>query len=97
MHLNGTFWLVGGHRFDGQYNPMGHNTYTQSYTEEILPFTISGSFPNLTVSKLVPIEDTDELHRRDYNVTYMTDGSDYYFNIWSGFSKKLRICPTSTL
>ena len=93
MRLNGTFWLVGGHRFDGQYNPMGHNTYTQSYTEEILPFTVSGAFPNLTVSKLDPVEDTDELHRRDYNVTYMTDGSDFYFNIWSGVFQKTADLP----
>ena len=93
LHLDGTFWLAGGHRFDGQYNPMGHNTYTQSYTEEILPFTVSGTFPNLSVSKLDPIVDTDELHRRDYNVTYMTDGSDYYFNIWSGVFQKTADLP----
>ena len=93
MHLNSTFWLIGGHRFDGQYNPMGHNTYTQIYTEEILPFTVNGTFPNLTIAKLDPIEDTDELHRRDYNVTYMTDGSDYYFNIWSGVFQKTANLP----
>ena len=93
MHLDGKFWLVGGHRFDGQYNPMGHNTYTQSYTEEILPFTLSGTFPNLTISKLDPIVDTDELHRRDYNVTYMSDGSGYYFNIWSGVFQKTADLP----
>lgn len=93
MHLDGKFWLVGGHRFDGQYNPMGHNTYTQSYTEEILPFSVSGTFPNLTISKLDPIVDADELHRRDYNVTYMSDGTDYYFNIWSGVFQKTADLP----
>jgi hypothetical protein len=72
---------------------MGHNTYAQSYTEEILPFTVSGTFPNLTISKLDPIVDTDELHRRDYNVTYMVDGSGYYFNIWSGVFQKTANLP----
>ena len=93
MHLNGTFWLVGGHRFDGQYNPMGHNTYTQTYTEEILPFTLSGTFPNLSYTKLPAIQDSDELHRRDYNVTYMTDGQDVFYNIWSGVFQKTADLP----
>jgi hypothetical protein len=88
MHLDSTFWLVGGQRFDGQYNPMGHNTYTQNYTESVLPFTVSGTFPNLSVSKATPIVDTNEFHRRDYNVTYMTDGSEFFMNLWSGVFQK---------
>ena len=88
MHLDSTFWLVGGHRFDGQYNPMGHDTYTQTYTEAIRPFKVSGEFPALGLTKLAPIIDTDELHRRDYNVTYMTDGSEYFYTVWSGVFQK---------
>ncbi|MFN3800546.1 hypothetical protein [Belliella pelovolcani] len=29
------FYLVGGHRFDGRYNPMGNPTFTQTYTNQI--------------------------------------------------------------
>jgi hypothetical protein len=83
LYLDGTFYLVGGHRFDGQYNPMGHNTFTQAYTEKVLPFTVSGTFPSLSISKGTPMVDTDELHRRDYNVTYMMDGGQTYFTAWS--------------
>jgi len=88
MHLDGSFYLVGGHRFDGQYNPMGHNTFTQAYSEQVLPFTVSGTFPNLNYSKGTAIVDSNELHRRDYNVTYMTDGTETYFNAWSGVFQK---------
>ena len=31
--LNGVYYLAGGHRFDGRYNPMNNPTFTQTYTE----------------------------------------------------------------
>jgi len=93
LYLDGAFYLVGGHRFDGQYNPMGHNTFTQAYTEKVLPFTVSGTFPSLSISKGTPMVDTDELHRRDYNVTYMMDGGQTYFTAWSGVFQKTANLP----
>lgn len=94
MHNNSTFYLVGGQRFDGQYNPMGHNTYVQTYTEAVRPFEISGTFPNLSADTLSYIVDADELHRRDYNVTYMTpNGTDLYFTAWSGVFQKTADLP----
>ena len=93
LELGGTFYLIGGHRFDGQYNPMGHNTYTQSYTEAVRPFSINGTFPNLSYTFDAYFVDTDELHRRDYNVTYMTDGSETYITAWSGVFQKTANLP----
>jgi hypothetical protein len=93
MFLDSTFYLVGGQRFDGQYNPMGHNTYVQSYTEAVRRFTVSGTFPNLSVDTLSSWVDTDELHRRDYNVTYMTDGTNTTINAWSGVFQKSADLP----
>lgn len=84
LQLDTTFLLIGGQRFDGQYNPMGHNTYVQEYTNAIRRFSVSGAFPNLSVQHYTAIVDTAELHRRDYNVTYMTDGSNLDINAWSG-------------
>jgi hypothetical protein len=93
LYLDSTFYLMGGHRFDGQYNPMGHNTFTQAYTEQVLPFIVSGTFPSLSISKGTPMVDTDELHRRDYNVTCMMDGSQTYFTAWSGVFQKTADLP----
>ena len=84
LQLDTTFMLVGGQRFDGQYNPMGHNTYVQAYTNAIRRFGVSGTFPNLSIQHYTAIVDTAELHRRDYNVTYMTDGTTLNLNAWSG-------------
>ncbi len=62
------FYLVGGHRFDGRYNPMNHATFVQTYTDAIRKFQLnningSWSFDNYTV-----ISDPVHLHRRDYNL-----------------------------
>lgn len=65
--INDTYYLVGGNRFDGNYNPMGNPTYTQVYTNAIRKFNIADDGTSLTITHLPSITDTDNLHRRDYN------------------------------
>ncbi|WP_321538775.1 Kelch repeat-containing protein [Flavobacterium piscinae] len=66
--INTTFYLVGGHRFDGRYNPMGNPTFTQTYTNQIRKFTIDNSGTQLSFSLIEQITDPIHLHRRDYNL-----------------------------
>ncbi len=66
--LNGTFYLVGGHRFDGRYNPMGNPTYTQTYTNAIRTFTIDNNGSNLSFGNYSEVTDPVHLRRRDYNL-----------------------------
>jgi hypothetical protein len=68
--INNTYYLVGGNRFDGDYNPMGNPTYTQVYTEAIRKFIIDDDGTTLTVNHLPGISDPTNLHRRDYNVVH---------------------------
>ncbi len=63
-----TYYLVGGQRFDGRYNPMGNPTYTQTYTSAIRKFKINDDGTNLSVTHLPGHTDATNLHRRDYNV-----------------------------
>jgi hypothetical protein len=63
-----TYYLVGGQKFDGRYNPMGHNTYVQVYSNQIRKFKIDDDGVNLTITHLPYYTDTINLHRRDYNV-----------------------------
>ncbi len=65
--LNGIFYLVGGHQFDGRYNPMGHATYTQSYSNQIRKFNINNG-TQLSFGNYSAITDAVHLHRRDYNL-----------------------------
>ncbi|MCU0345612.1 MAG: T9SS type A sorting domain-containing protein [Saprospiraceae bacterium] len=70
-HLNkvyDTFYLTGGQRFDGRYNPMNGPSFTQTYTDAIRKFKLLDDGTTLTVAHLPAIVDADNLHRRDYNV-----------------------------
>lgn len=63
-----TFYLVGGHRFDGRYNPMGNPTFTQTYSNQIRKFTIDNSGTQLSFANYETITDPIHLRRRDYNL-----------------------------
>lgn len=66
--IGNTFYLVGGHRFDGRYNPMNNPTFTQTYSNGIRKFTIDNSGSNLSYANYEEIVDAVHLHRRDYNL-----------------------------
>lgn len=76
--INNTFYLIGGNRFDGNYNPMGNPTYTQVYTDAIRKFALSDNGTSITITHLETINDAANLHRRDYNAVpqILTDGSE---------------------
>lgn len=63
-----TFYLVGGHRFDGRYNPMNGPSFTQTYSNAIRKFTIDNSGTSLSFANYEEIVDAVHLHRRDYNL-----------------------------
>lgn len=65
--INNTFYLIGGNKFDGNYNPMGNPTYTQVYTDAIRKFNLSDNGTNIKINHLPTITDATNLHRRDYN------------------------------
>jgi hypothetical protein len=66
--INNTFYLIGGHRFDGRYNPMNNPTFTQTYSNQIRKFSIDNSGTQLSISNYEAITDAVHLHRRDYNL-----------------------------
>lgn len=66
--IDNTFYLVGGHRFDGRYNPMNNPTFVQTYTNGIKKFTIDNSGSQLSISNYEEVIDAVHLHRRDYNL-----------------------------
>ena len=69
--------LVGGHKFDGRYNPMGHNTYVQTYTNAVRYFEVNNSSNAPVIHSYSQTIDGVNLHRRDYNLIpqIFTDGS----------------------
>ncbi|WP_396600363.1 T9SS type A sorting domain-containing protein [Algibacter sp. R77976] len=86
--LNGVFYLCGGQYFEGRYNPMGPNNgpgFIQNYTDEIRTFQINDDGTNLTIANYVAQHDTNNLHRRDYNMApqIFPDGTEG-FTMFSG-------------
>lgn len=69
--IDSRFYLIGGHRFDGRYNPMGGPTFTQTYTSAIRSFEISHANGNLEIVSYNEQIDQMHLHRRDYNLLPM--------------------------
>ncbi len=69
--INNTFYLTGGQKFIGRYNPMGPDHgpgFIQEYTNSIRRFTISDDGVDLSVTHLPTIYDAENFHRRDFNV-----------------------------
>ncbi|HPW97326.1 MAG TPA: hypothetical protein PK218_02065 [Flavobacterium sp.] len=78
--IDDTFYLIGGHRFDGRYNPMNNPTFTQTYSNQIRKFNIDNSGNQLSISNYETITDAVHLHRRDYNLMpqIFPDGTQGY-------------------
>ncbi|MFN3939953.1 MAG: hypothetical protein ACK4IY_05160 [Chitinophagales bacterium] len=78
--IGNNFYLVGGQRFDGRYNPMNHPTFTQTYTDAIRIFTIDNSGAAIHFENISTLTDPVHLHRRDYNLIpqIFADGTTGY-------------------
>lgn len=66
--LADTFYLVGGHRFDGIYSANSANP-TQFYTNAIRKFALAGNGGGRGIAHKSQVIDEVNLHRRDYNLT----------------------------
>lgn len=79
--IGDTFYLVGGQRFIGRYNPMGPNNgpgFIQEYTNAIRKFKITDHTNQISITDFNEIIDPGLLHKRDYNMAHqiMPDGTE---------------------
>lgn len=69
--INHIYYLVGGQKFIGRYNPMGPDHgpgFLQEYTNQIRKFSITDNGTTIRINHLPGFTDEENLHRRDYNV-----------------------------
>ncbi len=87
-HLNklgDEYYLVGGHRFDGRYNPMNNPTFVQAYTNAVRRFTCDVSSLEGSVTLEDPWVDPIHLRRRDYNLApFVASDGTVGLSIFSG-------------
>jgi hypothetical protein len=86
--LNNLFYLCGGQYFKGRYNPQDPNNgpgFIQNYTDEIRTFEVNDDGINLSIINYSVQNDTNNLHRRDYNMAsqIFPDGTEG-FTMFSG-------------
>ena len=68
--INSEYYLMGGQKFIGRYNPMGPNHgpgFVQEYTNSIRKFSILDNGSSITIKHITSYADSINLHRRDYN------------------------------
>lgn len=83
--LGDVYMIVGGHRFEGRYNPMNGPSFVQTYTNAIRQFNIDYINDLPVVSNYSEMIDTAKFHRRDYNlVGQLLPGGTYAYTIYSG-------------
>jgi len=66
--LYDSYYLVGGQRFDGRYNPHNGPSFTQSYTSAVRRFQLQNNNGIFSLNWQTAYSDTALFHRRDYNL-----------------------------
>lgn len=96
--IDSTYYLVGGHRFDGMYSQVSMGgMFTQEYTNEIRRFTIDDDGVNLSIANYSALRDTDVFHRRDLNlVPQIYPNGEYGFTAFGGVFQKNADLPYLT-
>lgn len=94
QYLADTFYLVGGHRFDGVYSANSANP-TQFYTNAIRKFTLVPGSAGMRVVHQSQVIDELNLHRRDYNLTpqVFADGTEGFTAFSGVFQPGLALAP----
>lgn len=87
--ISDTFYIIGGHKFEGRYNDQPNGQFTQTYTNSIRSFTIT-DVPNNPLSSIMQAEytDTNNLHRRDLNVVKLNFNNTEQLVILGGVFQK---------
>ncbi len=92
--LNGVYYLAGGHKFEGRYNPMNGPSFTQTYTENISRFIPTLTESGIQVEWLSEFSDPALLHRRDLNVMEGIDSNGQMnFTLFSGVFQQVADLP----
>ncbi len=86
--IGDSYFLVGGQKFDGRYNPMGPDHgpgFSQQYSEQIRKFRITDDQASLSINKVEVTTDKDNLHRRDFNMlAQIFPNNEVGFTVFSG-------------
>ncbi|MFZ9386751.1 MAG: hypothetical protein ACO25B_02625 [Chitinophagaceae bacterium] len=99
--LGDRYFLVGGQRFEGRYNPHGPDHgpgFSQQYTNQIRKFKINLNETEASISDYEAVTDSTHLHRRDYNLLIqVNETGEEILSIYSGVFQYDKDVPFTTL
>lgn len=99
--LGNIFYLAGGQRFEGRYNPHGPDHgpgFSQQYTNQIRKFSIAEKDDKIEIENYTAITDSLLLHRRDYNLLQQIDANgNEMLSIYSGVFQYGKDIPFTTV
>lgn len=79
------FFIYGGHRFEGRYNPMNGPSFVQTYTNALRSFEIEQNASDVEIINYSEQIDTAKFHRRDFNlVPQVLPGGNMAYTAYSG-------------
>lgn len=86
--IDDTYYLLGGQKFEGRYNPMGPDHgpgFFQQYTDQVRKFRMVDNGTTLRMEGYEVITDAAAFHRRDYNaVPQILPGGEEALTVFSG-------------
>lgn len=95
--IDNSYYLLGGQKFIGRYNPMGPNNgpgFIQEYTNAIRRFSLSDNGSTINSTHLPSFVDDLNLHRRDYNaVSQILPNGNEGITMFSGVFQKITNLP----
>lgn len=95
--IDSTYYLLGGQKFIGRYNPMGptHGPgFIQEYTNSIRKFNLSDNGTTIAINHLNSFVDPANLHRRDYNAeSQILPNGDEGITMFSGVFQQTADLP----
>jgi len=95
--MGAEYYLLGGQKFIGRYNPMGPQNgqgFTQEYTNAIRKFKLEENQGVFNFSKGEFIVDAELFHRRDYNAeAQILPNGNQAITMFSGVFKKTENLP----
>ncbi len=91
--IGDTYYLVGGQKFMGLYNPNNGVSFSQSYTKSIRKFKLALQADTISIFDIEEINDENSFRRRDYNlVPQVFPDGEYGYMLSSGvFQKNLNL------
>ena len=92
--IGSTYYLMGGHKFGGRYTDPDIGLFTQKYSDKLKKFNLTDDGTTITLSGFLYQTDTNNFHRRDFNMGPIIEPSGAEgLEVFGGVFRKDTLAP----